>query len=127
MRKTVEELREQLERYIASDPSDEGDYDAGADIWEILGLMSYNGQVDEDFIYVIEAMLESVDAGFTTSIAERTGWPPEYPELIKYILCSCGLAEYGTSPRGAWIDHSLQRIMPKVLERWRKQLDFVPA
>ena len=126
MRKSIEELRAQLERYIASDPADEADMDAGADIWEILGVLSsYNGQIDEDFIYVIEAMLAG--NGFSEEIAQRKGWPPEYPELIKYLLCQCGLAEYGTSPRGAWIEHALQPLMPKVLARWRMQMECVPA
>lgn len=120
-------LRERLERYIASDPRDEADLDQGADIWEILGLFSYNGQLDLDFIYVIESMLKDTDTGYASAIAERKGWPPEYPELIKNLLCKCGLAEYGTSPRGAWIDHQYQSIMPKVLERWRVQLGFVAA
>ncbi len=58
-------------------------------------------------------------AAFSSDIAKECGWPEEYVELIKYILCSANLAEYGTSPRGAWIHHGLAELMPKVIARWR--------
>jgi len=111
------ETREKLEAYIASDPEDLEQ----PSFWDILGIPkgTYNSAVDEHIIYVIDRMIPKPYAAFSSDIAKEKGWPEEYVELIKYILCSAELAEYGTSPRGAWINHDLADLMPKVIERWR--------
>jgi hypothetical protein len=69
---------------------------------DIFGLQcfSYNTAVDNDVIAVMEQML--TDNRWVTDIAEATGLSATHVELIQYILCSAGLAEYGTSPRGCW-------------------------
>lgn len=115
-------LREKLEHYISTTPDcvdDHQDYRTRNDFWcDILdvGCSGYNSQVDDDVIRVLEKML----AGHLV--------PSEcssHDELISYILCDSGLAEYGTSPRGAWICHEVQDIIPAVIERWRR--DWIKA
>lgn len=119
-------IRARLEAFVASKPGDNRDetkdyHEDVEEFWDILGVPygSYNSAVDEHIIYVIERMMPTPHAAYTSEIAKDRGWPEEYVELIKYILCSAGLAEYGTSPRGAWICHSLVDVMPKVIDRWR--------
>ena len=117
LQKSKREMRAKLEAYIASDPEDL----ELPSFWDILGIPNgtYSSAVDEHIIYVIERMIPNPHAAYSSDIAKERGWPEEYVELIKYILCSANLAEYGTSPRGAWIDHGLADLMPGVIARWR--------
>lgn len=119
-------IRERLLAYIATNPGDNRDdtKDYHEDVEEfpdILGVpyCHYSQQVDEDIIFVIEKMLPP-QSMYSSEIAQEKGWSDEYVELIKYILCGAGLAEYGTSPRGAWIDHEVADLMPAVIARWRR-------
>lgn len=65
------------------------------DLWEELGIScgGYNDEIDFDIINHLKSSMEN-----KIVFAEDN-----YFELIKYILCSNDLMEYGTSPRGAWI------------------------
>lgn len=112
---SVMTIRDKLEHYIQTTSLAEDecqDYAERFDFWsDILGVSfgGYNSAVDDDVIDVMNRM--SVSKFF----AENT-----HEELIAYILCNAGLAEYGTSPRGAWIDHDLRDLIPSVIERWRR-------
>lgn len=105
-------IRDKLEFYIKSPLASESDYAARGDFWsDILGIncAGYNSAIDKLVINVMERMTER--KFFADS---------EQDELISYLLCGAGLAEYGTSPRGAWICHNLQDLMPSVIARFKK-------
>lgn len=107
-------IRAKLEHYVSTEPLDienPNDVAARNDFWaDVLGLPSggYNGHVDQDIIDVMQKM---ADQEF---FAQNT-----HEELIAYILCSAELAEYGTSPRGAWIRHDIKDLVPSVIKRWQ--------
>ncbi|MCH2074226.1 MAG: hypothetical protein MK130_05115 [Puniceicoccaceae bacterium] len=103
--------RERLQHYIQTD-TEQGDYRERKSFWDdILGVGcgGYNSEVDDSVISVVERMLRK--EFFAENVHE---------ELISYILCSADLAEYGTSPRGAWICHDIADLMPAALERWKQ-------
>lgn len=64
------------------------------DMWDELNLKcgGYNSEIDADIIQNLKDSLDNKPA-----FAHE-----KYTELIKYILCSNDLMEYGTSPRFAW-------------------------
>lgn len=108
-------LRQKLEHYISTVPNIVDDYqdlrtrnDFWTDVLD-LGCSGYNSEVDDAAIAVIERMMKG-------PLQART----VQDELISYILCDAGLGEYGTSPRGAWIDHDIRDLMPAVIERWKR-------
>ena len=76
------------------------------DMWEVLHVScaGYNSKIDEDMIGVLCGIR---DKKFSTDIANDLKLPEEYVELLQAIVCSAGLAEYGTSPRGCWFDYHL--------------------
>lgn len=63
---------------------------------------SYDSQIELDMLNVLVGMAARK---YNTDIAAVLGLPPQYVELIQYMFCSVGWAEYGTSPRGAWLLH----------------------
>jgi hypothetical protein len=85
------------------------DLDLGiwADDWNFWGdtaklsCVGYNGAIDHDALGV----LRGIAAGkFCDDIATELNLPRQYVELLQSIFCSVGWADYGTSPRGCWID-----------------------
>ncbi len=76
--------------------------------WEAMGLhyFSYNSQVDLDALNV----LKGIAAGkYNTDIATETGLSPSHVEMIQYLFCGANWVEYGTSPRGGWIMHHINK------------------
>lgn len=108
-------IKDKLAHYIETTPSSENDFQddrARIDFWgDILGISSagYNSAVDDLVIGVLERICAR--AFFADSAHE---------ELIAYIICNAGLATYGTSPRAAFVEYGLEELLPKAVERWRK-------
>ncbi len=75
-------------------------------LWNTLlgerNCATYDGSVDLDVLNVMET-LGGVGFAFYTRIAQNFKLNPNYVQLINFILCGADLAEYGTSPRGAWL------------------------
>ena len=71
------------------------------DMWESFKIRcgGYNSATDWNMINVMECVL---DGNFNSDIALKLSIDTEHVELIQYILCSCDLCEYGTSPRGCF-------------------------
>lgn len=112
-------IREKVLHYIDT-PAIKEDYRLRNDFWSDILQMEcggYNSAVDEHVLIVLEE--SNTQQRYTSDIAEKNGWPEEYVELIKYILCGAGLCEYGTSPRGAFIEHSIQELLPQLIKRAR--------
>lgn len=65
-----------------------------------ISVFSYNSEVSDDFFNVMDCV---EDGCSNSAIAEKLGLSPNYVELIQYLLCNNGHAEYGTSPRGCWL------------------------
>lgn len=72
-----------------------------------LRCFSYNDQITEDFWRVLQEIASwdalQKPAPCTLRIAEKLGLDRNYVELIQYIICNNGMAEYGTSPRCCWL------------------------
>jgi len=108
-------IRTKLEHYIqTTSVSQDGVRDCREryDFWsDILGVAygGYAQNLDEDVMRVMERMQGG------DFFAESA-----YEELISYILCGADLAEYGTSPRGAWINHEIKDLVPATISRWRR-------
>lgn len=73
-----------------------------------LGIryLGYNSSINDDIYNVMR--LSSIGhrgalSSFSTNIAKRLSISENYVELIKYLLCQEDNADYGTSPRGAWL------------------------
>lgn len=77
--------------------------DAEFDPWTRLGVRcgGYSSDQDDLGIAIFEIIIEDFPA-YCTDIAARVGVSPAHVELWQYILCSAGLCEYGSSPRGCW-------------------------
>jgi hypothetical protein len=59
------------------------------------------------------------EPSFLTDIMKRLDLPEKYVELIQYILCSAGLCDYGTSPRGCFfIDRAAARQFIEKCEKY---------
>jgi hypothetical protein len=87
-----------------SEPTDQEQEEP--DFWELVGLhcVGYNSQIDEDAL----AVLKGIAVGkYCTDIANELGLPAQYVELLQSIFCSADWCEYGTSPRGCWINPKL--------------------
>jgi hypothetical protein len=74
--------------------------------WEAMGLhyFSYNAQVDLDALNVLKGI---VAKKYCNDIAEETGLAPSHVEMIQYLFCGANWCEYGTSPRGCWIQYGI--------------------
>lgn len=97
------------------------------DFWDDeaeLHCVGYNSQIDEDMLAVLKGIAAKK---FNSDIAAELGLPEQYVELMQSIFCSVGWAEYGTSPRGCWIDptHDAGSLIAKydayVQKRWRDE------
>jgi len=83
-------------------------------LWGALGEScgGYNSAIDADILSCMREMAGD-NPSFNTDISTKLQLDPKYIEIIQYLVCGAGLAEYGTSPRGAWLT--------------QKGLDFVKA
>ena len=76
------------------------------DFWEDeakITCIPYSSRIDEDMLNTLKLIAEEK---FNHEIAEILNLTPQYVELMQSIFCHAGWCEYGTSPRGCWIDHS---------------------
>ncbi len=86
------------------------DYDAIADdMWMALGVDNggYDSDVDQDLILIVKALCK--EHLFMTALASKLNLPQKYVILIQTILCSANWCNYGTSPRGCWIDYDVDK------------------
>lgn len=84
-------------------------------IWETgfdneLNSLTYNGEIDQDIINVLKETAHPVDF-FYTKIADRLSLNPRYVELILHYLSELDLVDYGTSPRGSWINENGKKYL----------------
>jgi glucan biosynthesis protein len=68
-----------------------------------LSCVGYSSRLDYDALNVLKGIAEKK---YNTDIAQELGLPEQYVELLQSIFCSVDWCEYGTSPRGCWIDPS---------------------
>lgn len=101
---------------------DDPEWDFWADEAD-MGAISYNAQIDLDLLAVLKGIAAKK---YCTDIAAELGLPDRYIELLQSILCSVGWCDYGTSPRGCWIDgdHDADALIIRlgryVNEQWFK-------
>lgn len=97
--------------------------DAEWDFWDAAGLRcsGYDSKVDDD---VIRVFIETSSSDhWHADIAKRLGLNESYVLLLIEALCSAGLCEYGTSPRGAWAVSSsywpnLAKLLTWFSDKW---------
>jgi hypothetical protein len=87
------------------------------DFWDEVGLhcAGYSSQIDEDLIKVFLGIRRGWN---TREIAQHFTLDGRYVELLQYAFCSIGWADYGTSPRGCYIDpdHDAEELQMKLLK-----------
>lgn len=87
------------------------------DFWEEAKIhcASYNSNIDLDLYRVFCGI---VAKKFNTDIAAELKLPPQYVELLQSILCSMSWCDYGTSPRGCFVDldHDPEVLRAKLLD-----------
>lgn len=87
----------------ATTPEKSAEVDDDFSFWHRLGLSNpYNKRIDDDVLAVLKAV--AVEGAFNDGVAKDLGLPEQYVEMIQTLLCDIGWCEYGTSPRGCWID-----------------------
>lgn len=105
------------------------DLDLGiwADDWDFwdktakLSCVGYSQAIDEDALAVLRGIAARK---FCDVIAAEQNLPRQYVEMLQSIFCSVGWADYGTSPRGCWIDcrHNAEELISAfeayVKRRW---------
>lgn len=107
-------VKEKLDHYASTD-TEKDDYRARNSFWaDILGVTcgGYNQEVDEAVISALEALQCGVF--FADNVQD---------EIIAYLLCSANLAEYGSSPRAAFLCNDLSDVLHRVIERFRQDWD----
>lgn len=96
-----------------------GDWaDDAWDFWEEADMLSlsYNSEIDENLIDVFKLICLKE---FNSDIAEKLKLPRQYVEVLQGIFCDIGWCDYGTSPRGCWVDLNLDKDkLIKKLENW---------
>jgi len=88
------------------------------DFWEDeakINCVAYNSQIDQDLINIFKLISEGK---FNTKIAKELDLPDQYVELMQSILCHADWCDYGTSPRGCWIDHKKDKL--ELIEKLEK-------
>lgn len=96
-------VRESVEAWLANDEQS---------VWEFIGVPmgGYNSQIDADIARTLQQM------------HDRKFWADtNYEEILSYLWCSCGVGEYGTSPRGAWLTGGLEDLVPKMIAKINKE------
>lgn len=80
------------------------------EIWvPLLGennCATYDAAVDLDVLNVTEKLYlasKNNDAIYYTDVSEILQLNKTHVELILFMLCGAGFAEYGMSPRGCWL------------------------
>jgi hypothetical protein len=113
MRHTRESLVAALDKPLPATHDDIGDMDC-FDPWEdvIKGIHgSYAGECDELMI----GALKAVKSKTTFEFIKMHGFAAEF---MLYVLSGHGLTDYGTSPRGAWPDHSIEDLWDRLIVKW---------
>lgn len=90
-----------------------------------IEVFSYNSEVTMDVWNVIKLLGEKKDGYYNTEISLELKLDPKHVELIQYLICNNGHAEYGTSPRGCWLTekgfdlyNKLKELEPAMLAYW---------
>lgn len=86
---------------------------------EAIGVpyASYNSDIDDDIINVMRGVRDGL---FCTDIAAKHGMSKTHVELIQAILCGAELADYGTSPRGAFVMYESKDTFHRLLTYWER-------
>jgi hypothetical protein len=108
--------KEKLKAEIA-----ESGYDPDADPLEVLLPIGYSGEIVEDVYKVMRELKEGrfVRSIYYTDIAQRLKLNLKYVHLILEILADNEYTEYGTSPRGSWLE-PCGRALLELATEWRK-------
>lgn len=88
---------EEIERQI--------NHNESSDI-DTLTLMGFNYSTYNTKVYnELRGVISCIANGeFNSGIAKKLDLTESHVELIQYILCDKGLVDYGTSPRGCWLE-----------------------
>lgn len=88
---------EEIERQIDNDEYSD------IDTLTLMGFnySSYNSKVYDELRGVISCV---ANRKFNSEIAKELNLTESHVELIQYILCDKKLVDYGTSPRGCWLE-----------------------
>jgi hypothetical protein len=110
----IDELRRQLEKPLPTENWQRGTGEV-FDPWAAFPCLygSYSSDFDDMAILVLDNLLNK-------------RWGPDHGEglahqMFREMLCTAGLCDYGTSPRGCFPDHStvFPEMLPLLLEKWR--------
>jgi hypothetical protein len=110
-------VRQRLEAALAKPLVDSPDDIQSAETFDpwhdvIQGIYgSYNSRSDDLMI----AALKAVRDGTTFEFIKAEGFIAEF---MLYILAGHGLTEYGTSPRGAWVEHAIEDLWQPLIDKW---------
>ena len=86
---------------------------------EAIGVRyaSYNSDIDDDIINVMRGIRDGL---FCTDIAAKYAMSPSHVELIQAILIGADIADYGTSPRGSFVNFDSKDIFHRLLGYWER-------
>lgn len=72
-----------------------------------MGCGGYCSGIDRSIIQIVECLCKKQT--YYSEIAKQLELDEQFVELVLYILCSNHICDYGVSPRGCWIDHSIDK------------------
>lgn len=109
-------MRERLEAALAKPLAEANcigcdDFDPWGDVIEgIYG--GYSSECDDLMIEAMEAVRDKKTFDFMKSRGLAG-------ELVLYILAGHQLTDYGTSPRGGWVDFDLEDLWQPLIDKWK--------
>ncbi|MGO7273906.1 hypothetical protein ACCT18_01210 [Rhizobium ruizarguesonis] len=87
--------------------------------YEAIGVpyASYNSDIDDDILNVMRGVRDRM---YCSDIATKYGMSPSHVELIQALLIGAALADYGSSPRGSFINHDAKDVFHRLLKYWER-------
>lgn len=116
---TIEIIRELLKKPVVSPNDLEHGTDRAFDPWDAFPCFygSYSRAFDDMAILVLSNIAEGK---FGASAGEGLAH-----EMFREVLCTSGLCDYGTSPRGCFPDwgSGFEEVLPRLIEKWKEYRD----
>lgn len=79
---------------------------------------SYSSESDEIMIAALKAVRDRT----TFEFVKERGFVAEF---VLYVLSGHGLTEYGTSPRGGWIEPSIKDLWQPLIDKWESYANIM--
>ena len=105
----AETVRAILDKPMPASRGDIGGVDT-FDPWDILDSLygSYDEQFDDCAIDVLQDVLDGERRRRDLAA-----------DMIREMLCTAGLCDYGTSPRGCFPTEHFRELLPELIAKWR--------